>query len=149
MSYSSFQYFETGSEDEQKIELAEGIKIKSAFEIKGQKITMDLVLEETKDKKIQYRPDDFNALLDSVATSFHVSRSELLSSIRKKEFALARHVAMYLLKEVRHLSIMKIADFFEKDHSSVIHAIARIKKQIEMDKKMKIRLEALITKNTI
>ena len=32
MSYSSFQYFETGSEDEQKIELAEGIKIKSAFD---------------------------------------------------------------------------------------------------------------------
>jgi methylmalonyl-CoA mutase len=32
MSYSSFQYFETGSEDEQKIELAEGIKVKSAFE---------------------------------------------------------------------------------------------------------------------
>lgn len=31
MSYSSFQYFETGSESEQKIELPEGIKIKEAF----------------------------------------------------------------------------------------------------------------------
>ena len=107
---------------------------------------MELVLEETKDKKIQYRNDEFNTLLDSVAVSFQVSRNELMSSVRKKEFALARHVAMYLLKEVKHLSVMKIAEFFEKDHSSVIHGIARIKKQIQLDMKMKNKINVLYVK---
>jgi chromosomal replication initiator protein len=118
-------------------------KFKSSSDIKGHKITMEMALEEIKDKKVIYRTDEFHNLLSAVATAFQVSIEELTSSVRKKEFALARHVAMYVLKEKKGLGIMKIAELFERDHSSVVYAIARITKQLEIDLVMKNKIQSL------
>lgn len=118
-------------------------KFKSTSDIKGQKITMEMALDEIKDKKVIYRSDDFHNLLRSVANIFQISIEELSSSVRKKEFALARHVAMYILKEKKQISVMKIAELFERDHSSVIYAIARIKKQVESDEDMRNKIQAV------
>jgi chromosomal replication initiator protein len=120
-------------------------KFKNASDIKGQKITMEMALEEIKVKKVIYRSDDFHNFLSAVATTFEISLEELMSSVRKKEFALARHVAMYVLKDKKRLGVMKIAELFERDHSSVVHAIARIKKQLESDQDMKSKVQALLS----
>jgi len=119
-------------------------KFKSASDIKGQKITLEMALEEIKDKKVIYRSDEFYGLLSAVATAFQISIEELSSSVRKKEFALARHVAMYILKEHKGLGIMKIAELFEKDHSSVVYAIARITKQLEHDMEMSEKINCIV-----
>lgn len=115
-------------------------KFKNSIDINGQKITMELALDEIKDKKVQYRPESFTHILDAVADSFQVSRQELMSSVRKKEFSLARHAAMYVLKERNQLSVMKVAEIFERDHSSVIHGIAKIKKQLDSDQFLKDKI---------
>ena len=115
-------------------------KFKNLIDLKEQKITLEIALEEIKDKKNFYRSDEFLNLLNSVANIFQVSTEELSSSIRKKEFALARHVAMYILKEYKGLGIMKIAELFERDHSSVVYAITRINKQVENDTSMKQKI---------
>lgn len=120
-------------------------KFKNACDIKGQKITMELALDEIKDKKVVYRSDEFKKLLESVAHAFQISVEELSSSVRKKEFAFARHVAMYILKEEKDISVMKIAELFERDHSSVVYAIARIKKHLESDIDMKNKIQALVS----
>jgi chromosomal replication initiator protein len=115
-------------------------KLKNSSEVKGQKITLEMALEEIKDKKIIYRSEEFHRLLSTVAHTFDVSVEELTSSVRKKEFALARHVAMYILKEKKNVNVMKVAELFERDHSSVIYAVARIKKQIDSDLEMKNKI---------
>lgn len=120
------------------------LKFKSASDIKGQKITMEMALDEIKVKKVIYRSNDFHRFLSAVAHSFEISLDELMSSVRKKEFALARHVAMYVLKDKKRLGVMKIAELFERDHSSVNHAIARIKKQVESDLEMRNKVQALL-----
>lgn len=112
-------------------------KFKNSVDLKKQKITLEIALEEIKDKKMIYRSDEFLNLLNAVAKVFQITREELISSVRKKEFALARHVAMYILKEYKGLGIMKIAELFEKDHSSVVYAITRISKQVESDESMR------------
>lgn len=117
-------------------------KFKCASDIRGDKITMEMALEEIKDNKVIYRSDEFHNLLNTVATAFQISIEELTSSVRKKEFALARHVAMYVLKEKKGLGIMKIAELFEKDHSSVVYAITRITKQLETDLEMKNKIQS-------
>lgn len=119
-------------------------KFKSASDIKGQKITMEVALEEIKDKKVIYRSEEFHSVLSSVAHAFQVSVEELSSSVRKKEFAFARHVAMYVLKEKKNVNVMKVAELFDRDHSSVVYAVARIKKQIESDMDMKNKIQALL-----
>lgn len=100
-------------------------------------------MDEIKDKKVIYRSDEFHDLLCAVAKIFQISIEELSSSVRKKEFALARHVAMYVLKEKKGLGIMKIAELFERDHSSVVYAIARITKQLENDVGMREKIHSL------
>lgn len=119
-------------------------KFKNTSDIKGQKITMEMALDEIKVKKVIYRSNDFHSFLSAVANAFEISLEELMSSVRKKEFALARHVAMYVLKEKKRLGVMKIAELFERDHSSVVHAIARIKKQLESDLEMRSKVQALL-----
>lgn len=119
-------------------------KFKSASDIKEQKITMEMALDEIKVKKNIYRSNDFHSFLSAVANAFEISLEELMSAVRKKEFALARHVAMYVLKDKKRLGVMKIAELFERDHSSVNHAIARVKKQLESDLDMKIKVQALL-----
>jgi chromosomal replication initiator protein len=109
-------------------------KLKSTRDIKGQNITLEMALDEIKDNKVIYRSDEFRALLSSVADAFKISVEELSSSVRKKEFALARHVAMYI----------KIAELFERDHSSVVYAIARITKQLESDFEMSKKIDRLV-----
>jgi chromosomal replication initiator protein len=119
-------------------------KFKSANDIKGQKITLDVALEEIKDKKTVYRSEEFHGLLSSVAHAFQVSVEELTSSVRKKEFVFARHVAMYVLKEKKNVNVMKVAELFDRDHSSVVYAVARIKKQIENDMDMKSKIQSIL-----
>lgn len=123
-------------------------KFKSLSDIKGQKITLEVALEEIKDKKVIYRSEEFHRLLGSVAALFHISVDELSSSVRKKEFALARHVAIYVLKEKKQLSVMKIAELFERDHSSVVYAISRIKKMIETDIELHKKILILINESS-
>lgn len=122
-------------------------KFKNASDIKGQKITMEMALDEIKDKKVIYRSLEFQKLLGIVANAFQVSIEELSSSVRKKEFAFARHVAMYVLKEKKHVGIMKIAELFERDHSSVIYAVARIKKELESDSEMGTKIRTVLKEN--
>lgn len=119
-------------------------KLKNSSEVKGLKITLEMALEEIKDKNIVYRSEEFHRLLSKVAHTFEVSVEELTSSVRKKEFALARHVAMYILKEKKNVNVMKVAELFERDHSSVIYAVARIKKQIDSDLEMKNKILLLL-----
>jgi chromosomal replication initiator protein len=51
---------------------------------------------------------------------------------------------MYILKEKKGLGIMKIAELFERDHSSVVYAIARITKQLESDFEMSKKIDRLV-----
>nr|BDT28936.1 DnaA/Hda family protein [Bacteriovorax sp. HI3] len=120
-------------------------KFKSSEEIKGQKITMELALEEVKDKKAIQQSCDFDFILDAVGESFGVSRKDLLSGKRTMAVAEARHVAMYILKEKMELSLMKVGEFFSRDHTSVMYAVARIKKQLNEDPKIRTKIEGLIS----
>lgn len=119
-------------------------KFKCTSDIKGKKVTMEMALEEIKDKKVIYRSDEFYGLLGAVASAYQISIEELSSSVRKKEFALARHVAMYILKEKKGLGIMKIAELFERDHSSVVYAIARITQLKESDFELSKKIDRIV-----
>ncbi|MBY0413080.1 MAG: hypothetical protein K2Q18_02890 [Bdellovibrionales bacterium] len=123
-------------------------KFKNLSEIRGQSITIDLALQEINNKKIikksPYRSEEIRHQLEKVAENFSVTYEELVSSARKQEFALARHVAMYVLKHTKQLSMMRIAEIFERDHSSVVYGIARIKRIVDSDFEMRSKIQVLL-----
>ncbi|MCL2677260.1 MAG: chromosomal replication initiator protein DnaA [Streptococcaceae bacterium] len=68
---------------------------------------------------------------EQVSQHFHVSTSDILGTKRTKEIAFARQVAMYLIRELLHLSFPAIGEEFGgKDHTTVMYAHSQIKKKM-------------------
>ncbi len=66
------------------------------------------------------------AIQDAVASVAGISRADLLSAKRTPDIARARHLAMFLARELTPLSLVQIAREFDRDHSTVIHAIKAV-----------------------
>jgi chromosomal replication initiator protein len=71
------------------------------------------------------------AIQDAVASVLGVPREELLSPRRTPRVARARQLAMYLSRELTALSLAQIAREFDRDHSTVLHAIRSVSKRLE------------------
>ncbi|MFC2019948.1 chromosomal replication initiator protein DnaA [Chloroflexota bacterium] len=66
-------------------------------------------------------------ILEAVADSFKLASSDLLGRRRDKETALARQLAMYLIRQECHLSLAAIGqEMGGRDSSTVIHACKKI-----------------------
>jgi chromosomal replication initiator protein len=63
------------------------------------------------------------AVQEAVASAFGVSRRELLSTARTARITKARQVAMYLSRELTESSSSAIGVAFQRDHTTVLHAI--------------------------
>ncbi len=69
-------------------------------------------------------------ILKKVAKYFGVSFEDLLGQSRKKDFALPRHLSMYLLHCEEKLSLTRIGMLFSRDHTSILYAAEKIKKAL-------------------
>lgn len=70
-------------------------------------------------------------LLEIVARHFNFSTEELFKKSQAKSSVFPRQVSMYLLRKWFSLPYMKIAEQFDKDHSTVISSVRAIEKRIE------------------
>ena len=65
-------------------------------------------------------------IMTETADYFGLRREDLVSKSRSRPLTTARHVAMYLMRELTGLSLIKIGELFERDHSTALHGIKRI-----------------------
>jgi chromosomal replication initiator protein len=79
-----------------------------------------------------------------VAQAWGVSPEALQSKKRTKDLTIPRQVAMYLIKEAFGLSLVEIGKLFGgRDHSTVIHSIAKVEEDMGSDPVFRERVEAL------
>jgi len=72
-----------------------------------------------------------------VADFFNLSMGDLKSKKRNKGVVAPRQIAMYLTRELTSLSLPDIGEAFGgKDHTTVLYAYNKIKKDINKDKKI-------------
>jgi chromosomal replication initiator protein len=70
-------------------------------------------------------------VIEAVASSFHLTPADLKTRKRDKETALARQVAMYLIRQETGCSLAQIgSELGGRDHSTVIHACEKIAGEI-------------------
>lgn len=81
-------------------------------------------------------------VINAVARRYSVSYSDILSSKRTSNVALARMIAMYLTRELTDFSLPSIGDFFGRNHSTVIHAVNKIKEDMDKDPSFRKDVEA-------
>ncbi len=83
-------------------------------------------------------------IIKKTATAANVVESELIGPSRKQPLARWRQIAMYLCRELTDLSLPKIgAQFGGRDHTTVIHAIEKIKQLMAADKQVFDEVTAL------
>ncbi len=78
------------------------------------------------------------------AAYFNLKPAILLSKKRSQNIVTARHIAMYLAREMTDCSLPMIGQSFGgKDHTTVIHSCNKIKGQLKNDKKLQYHIERI------
>ncbi len=113
----------------------------------GREITIDVVQEVLSDLlRSNEKFITIESIQKKVCEFYSVKLSDLTSSKRKKEIATARQIAMYLSKELTTKSLPEIGrNFGGKDHSTVIHAVKRVKENLDNDPAFRKDVEILRT----
>ena len=77
------------------------------------------------------RAPSVQAIQDAVCSVLGVPRADLLSARRTARVSRARQLAMYLTRELTTLSLAQIAREFDRDHTTVLHAVRTVSKRLE------------------
>lgn len=77
-------------------------------------------------------------IINVVADYYNISPSLLASKTRVGQIALARHIAMYLIRKHLDVPLKKIGDMFGgKDHTTVMSGISKVDKELKTDSQLK------------
>ena len=124
------------------------IKLNAYSSLVNQKITLDLaknVLAEL--KKEQQKNITLKDIVDTVANELNIKPSEIKSKSRSRQIVNARRIVIYLARTLTPNSMPALAQFFGmKDHTSVSHAMKKVKELIEKDADFKLTIDELAHK---
>ena len=70
-------------------------------------------------------------IIDSVSEYYGLAPELLRGDSRKKEIAQARHIAVYLTREMTGMSLPRIGDAFSRDHSTIINSCEKVVKLMD------------------
>jgi len=98
---------------------------------------------ETAGAVIRRRPPSPEIVVQVVAEHFGMDTTVILGRRRDKYTALARKVAMYLLREESGLSSTRVGLVLDKDHSTVLYAQKALELQIDHDDAMRREIATL------
>jgi len=92
------------------------------------------------------RPISIQTIQHEVCRFFSITMEDLKGSKRSQNVVFPRQVAMYLARELTDLSLPRIgAEFGGKDHSTVIHANAKITAMLGKDREVLNQIQTLTT----
>ncbi|MDO5648983.1 MAG: chromosomal replication initiator protein DnaA [Gallicola sp.] len=91
------------------------------------------------------KPVTLELIQEIVAVNYHLETTDLSSKSRAKQIAYPRQIAMYLCRQLTDLSLMKIANSFNRDHSTIMHGIDKITSDMGKDESLKKEIQDLIT----
>jgi chromosomal replication initiator protein len=111
------------------------VKLKAVSELMNVEIEVDLVKDQ-----LMFSNDDsegtvtIDQIAKTVAQYFKIHLTDMKSKGRNKDLTNARHIAMYLSRVVANAKQQEIGEYFGgRDHTSVIHAVEKIKQRIKVE----------------
>ena len=103
----------------------------------AEKSINDIVLQKEKVISADY-------IQEVVAKYFNINKKDLVSAKKSNDIAYPRQIAMYLCRTVAQMSFPKIgADFGNRDHTTVMHAVNKIEKEIKEKTNTKLIVESV------
>lgn len=112
--------------------------------LKKQNLNIHTAREVLKDLiSAQSRQISVENIQRTVADYYRLSVSDLQSKGRKANIVKARHVAMFLAKELTQKSLPALGAAFGRDHTTVLHAVKKITNDREADPQLEHDLHIL------
>ena len=112
----------------------------------GEVINLDLAIEALKDyvNKGIAEKNDVHRIQRIVAEHFQISVEDIRSKKRSSNISFPRQIAMYLCRTMTSESFPKIGiEFGGKDHSTVMHSVEKIEKDMKENKDLANIIEKL------
>ena len=82
-------------------------------------------------------------IIRTTAQTFGFSVEDVLSSSRRQPLVLCRQISMYLCRELTDLSLPKIGEHFNRDHTTVLHSVEKVKRILRSDRAVFDRVNQL------
>lgn len=112
-------------------------------------ITLDLAVDALKDYFVKsiISKNKIEQVQQVVAGHYNISVEELKSKKRVTNVSVPRQVAMYICRTVLEETLPKIgAEFGGKNHTTVMHSVEKIRKEIASDEQLKNEVDKMIAK---
>ncbi len=109
------------------------IRVSAYASLNHQPLTVEIATDVLRDLVAirQPRPITPALIIDTTAEMFSYTREEIMGQRRHRPLVTARQIAMYVFRELTDLSYPAIArEFGGRDHTTVIHAVDKIKSQM-------------------
>jgi chromosomal replication initiator protein len=127
------------------------IKLLLYASLKHREVTIELAREALADKIKS--ADDFpqvpktlptiDRIQDVVARRWGVTAEQLRSKARIKTLVVPRQIAMYLARDILQMQLIEIGQAFGgRDHSTVIHSVDKVQRQMSRDRNFRERVES-------
>jgi len=113
----------------------------------GSEITLDLTIDALKDYfvKTVVSKNKMDQVIQIVCDHYNLTNEELLSKKRSNDIAIPRMIAMYICRVYLDENLTKIGiQFGGKNHTTVMHAVDKIKKEIVKDDVLNSEIQKMI-----
>lgn len=107
-------------------------KLSALSFLQGKKISMELAKSCISELLGGAEPVSVTVekIYSAVYKKYDIKKEDILSQKRNKEIAEARHIAIYLIREITEMSYPNIGKLFERDHATIISSYSKIQKKI-------------------
>jgi chromosomal replication initiator protein len=112
----------------------------------GERIDLEMARDVLQDliPTVEARPLSPEDIISTAAASYGYSPADLTGPSRRQPLVTARQIAMYLCRELTNLSLPKVGALFGgRDHTTVLHAVEKVKRLIQTDRETFERVTAL------
>ena len=109
-------------------------------------ISMELAQKALKEilSTLPQRDITTKVIIDEVEKYFHLPTGSLVTKRRSKYKANTRHIAMYIAREVLDESYPKIGEEFNRDHTTVMTAVKKIRQNLSGDTELGAIIRELV-----
>ncbi|MBS2126264.1 chromosomal replication initiator protein DnaA ['Fragaria x ananassa' phyllody phytoplasma] len=97
-------------------------------------------------KNISYDEDVLEKIKLVVSNFFNISIRDLMGEKKQHKYTFPRHIAMYLIKEIKGFPYNIIGSFFKRKHSAAFKGYQKIKKKCKNDLELKKSIELILKK---
>lgn len=87
-------------------------------------------------------------IFTSIFQKYGVKKEELVSAKRTKDISYARHITIFVIREVTEMSLPNIAKIFNRDHTTIMNSIETIERKLITDSMLDFEIKEIVKEVT-